>query len=90
MLFEFNAKAKHAVDFWWRMFCRFSQEQSFKFVTENFTTIFTARKWICHLELTLGGFSRKRCRLNHFVLIATEKVRERVASLLAEILHSAS
>ena len=29
-----------------------------EFVTENFTTFFTARKSIGHLELTLGGFSR--------------------------------
>ena len=29
----------------------------FKFVTESFTTFFTARKEICHLELTLGASS---------------------------------
>ena len=28
-----------------------------KFVTENFSTFFTARKDICHLELTLGASS---------------------------------
>ena len=32
-----------------------------KFVTENFTTFSTARKEICHLELTLGASSPKGC-----------------------------
>ena len=30
------------------------------FVTKNFTTFFTARKEICHLELTLGESSPTR------------------------------
>ena len=34
------------------------------FVTENFTTFFTARKEICQMELTLGAFS-PNCSL-HF------------------------
>ena len=36
-----------------------SQEKGFKFVTENLTTFFTARKDICHLELAVGTFSPK-------------------------------
>ena len=47
----------------WRSFGRkfsvgFSQDKiGYKFVTENFTTFFTARKDICPLELTLGASS---------------------------------
>ena len=50
------------MDFWWQMFCQFSpgkKKPELKFVTGNFTTFFTARKEICHLELTLGASSPK-------------------------------
>ena len=48
------------VDFWWQIICRFSPGKiGLKFVTENFTTFFTSRKEICHLELTLGESSPK-------------------------------
>ena len=35
----------------------FPQKIGLKFVTENFTIFFTARKEICHLELSLGASS---------------------------------
>ena len=35
------------------------RKKGLKFVTENVTTFFTARKEICHLELTLGASSPK-------------------------------
>ena len=36
---------QNVVDFWWQIFCRISLGKiGFKFVTENFTTFFTARK----------------------------------------------
>ena len=38
----------------------FSQEKCLTFVTENFTTFVTARKEICHMELTLGASSPKK------------------------------
>ena len=48
------------LDFWWQIFCRFSPgKRGVKFVTENFTTFFTSRKEICHLELTLRESSPK-------------------------------
>ena len=40
----------------------FPRRKRLKFVTENFTTFFTARKEICHLELTLGpSLPKKVC-----------------------------
>ena len=48
---------KYLVDFWWQIFCQFSPGKvGLKFVTENFTEFFTAKKNICHLELALGAF----------------------------------
>ena len=54
------------VDFWWQILCHiFSRKNRLKsFVTENFTTFFTSRKDICHLELTLGESSPKKRRIN--------------------------
>ena len=48
------------VDFWWQMFSLFSTRENAEFFTENFTTFFTTRKDICHLELTLGVSSSKK------------------------------
>ena len=47
------------VDFGWQIF---SKEK--RVVTANFTTFFTARKDMCHLELTLGAFSPKKEQQN--------------------------
>ena len=54
-------------------FCQFSPGKiGSKSVTENFTTFFTSRKEICHLELTLGESSpdlqreqKRHIRKNH-------------------------
>ena len=40
---------------WWILGGKFSQKIGLKFVTENFTTLFTARNETYHLELTLGA-----------------------------------
>ena len=46
------------VDFWWQIFCQFSPGKiGLHFVSKNFTTFFTARKVVCHLEFTLGASS---------------------------------
>ena len=37
----------------------FPRKMGLRFGTENFTTFFTAREEICHLELTLGASSSK-------------------------------
>ena len=48
----------------YQIFCQFSPGKiGLKFVTENFTTFFTARKEICHLELTLGAFAPNKLRI---------------------------
>ena len=49
---------------WWILLANFKAQffpvnLGLKFVTENFTTFFTSRKKICHLELTLGSSSPK-------------------------------
>ena len=60
-----NSGSKNMVDFWWQMFCQFSPGKiGLKFATETFTTSFTARKEICHLELTLGASLPNRRRIN--------------------------
>ena len=43
---------KNVADFWWQFSVKFPRKIGLKFVTENLTTLFTARKEICHLELT--------------------------------------
>ena len=49
---------KNVVDFWWQIFCQFSpREIGLKHDTESFTTFFTVRKEIYHLDLTLGASS---------------------------------
>ena len=58
------------VDFWWQIFCQFSPGKiGVKFDTENFTTFFTARKDICHLELTLGTSSPKAAFMHVVVFL---------------------
>ena len=64
-------RSENAVDFWWQISCQFSPGKiGLKFVTENFTTFFTSRKDICHLELTLGesSLSDPRCMTNRLDL----------------------
>ena len=46
-----------------QLFCRFSPGKRHNICTENFTTFFTARKEICHLELTLGASPPKELLL---------------------------
>ena len=55
----------------WNLDCRSSvgsvrRKIGLNFVTENFTTFFTGRTSICHLELTLGGFSRTNLFAFHY------------------------
>ena len=46
------------VDFWWQIFCQLSPGKiGLKFVTENFTAFFSARKEICHLQIALEASS---------------------------------
>ena len=65
-------------NFRWQSFCLFSSgEIGLVFVTENFATLFTARKETCHPELTLGAsspnnhhfFSRSTAVRFHFVVV---------------------
>ena len=53
-------RVKNVVDLWWQIFRQFSTGKiGSTFVTEKFTTIFTARKDKIDLELTLGASSPK-------------------------------
>ena len=53
----------------------FPRKMGLKFVIENFTTFFTSRKEICHLELTLGESSPKESA-NRFARKLSSKFRK--------------
>ena len=59
---------------WWILvtkFCQFSPGNiGLTFVTDNFTTFFTARKEVCHLELTLVASSPNVLNWNFFGAIS--------------------
>ena len=47
-------RVKTVVVFWWHIVRQFHRGKTgLNFVTKNFTTFFTARIEICHVELTL-------------------------------------
>ena len=54
--------------FWEKFLSIFPRKIGLTFVTENLTTFFTARKEICHLELTLGASSpNKNATISVFI-----------------------
>ena len=77
---------------WWifggQIFCRFyPRKMGLNFVTENFTTIFTARKEICHLELALDHPCLNFCRTRPFATKFPQRERHLYHCMCKTIRH---